>query len=310
MKKFPRLLVKLLPILIVASLVAFGSTSMVSTQLHLDTMAQLKQSLDLVRPVLINIGIAFVVVYSAFLAFHPLRCGVQRCLDSASNTLHARGRRFWMLFFQAAFWVTIGLLACRIVAPGFVDSAMLSSSIVMGVVGLAAQNEVKNVIASVFLHSAPKCEVGDYIKIVGSEGAEGVITKIDYLSATIDVKGEGKRSIIVPNSTVWNNSVVLGKPEAEEKKKDDDKKVVVVVRCCGGNHGADEQHGCCSQTCTHAADASDSKPTSETSDATDSASADGRGPRSAHADAEAPTESDAASDHPRGPRSARADSRD
>jgi hypothetical protein len=306
MKKFPRLLVKLLPIFIVAALVAFGGTSMVSTQLHLDTMAQLKSSMDLIRPVLINIGIAFVVVYSAFLAFHPLRNGFQRCLDS-SGKLHARGRRFWMLFFQAAFWVTIGLLACRIVAPGFVDSALLSSSIVMGVIGLAAQSEVKNVIASVFLHSAPKGEVGDYVKIVGSEGAEGLITKIEYLSATIDVKGEGKRVIIVPLSTVWNNSVILGKPEKDEKKKDDDKKVVVVVRCCGGKHGADEQHGCCSESCTH--EGTDTKPASDTSDTTGSASAEVRGPRSAHADLEAPTQSDAASD-PRGPRSARADWRD
>ncbi len=197
--------------------------------------------------------------------------------------------------------MTVILLACRIVAPGFVDSALLSSSIVMGVIGLAAQNEVKNVIASVFLHSAPKCEVGDYVKIVGSDGAEGVITKIDYLSATIDVKGEGKRSIIVPNSTVWNNSVMLGKPEKDEKKKDDDKKVVVVVRCCGAGHGADEQHDCC----THVD--GETKPASETPTATGSQPADDRGPRSAHADAE--TSSEVASD-PRGPRSARADSRE
>jgi small-conductance mechanosensitive channel len=94
---------------------------------------------------------------------------------------------------------------------------MVSGGIVIGALVLAAKDEMKSVVGSIELHSLPKCQEGDYVKIIGTETIEGVITRIDYLHTSIDVKGEGTQIIVVPNSKLWESSLLINRPDNRPK---------------------------------------------------------------------------------------------
>lgn len=310
LRHLPRLFVKLLPIIVVVALMAFfGNTEWFSKDLHNQIVEHLKAGAAQLMPILMNLGIAFIVVYAGYLVFKPMRCGVERCLTSAAAAgFSNRGKRFWILLFQAAFWMVLATIAARIIAPTFVDNIVVGGSIIMGVLVLAAQDMVKNIIASLSLHTMPKCQEGEYVKVVGTD-AEGEIVKIDYLSTHIKLKGEGLRMIVLPNSTVWNNAVIVGKPAKEEKKnptcckcctcpahKADEQR----LSCCNGNVFCNTAtHGC---SCQNAACAAATAPGADAAATTSGAAAPAPEPRSANADA-----ADAES---RGPRSANADAGD
>jgi small-conductance mechanosensitive channel len=278
LRSLSKVFLKLLPILVVVAFcIVAGGTNWLTGRLHTLFVDQFRASVVQMLPVVLNLAISFCVVYAAFLLFQPARCALDRCLNTTGGNLSARGKRFWILSFQAVFWLTVLASAVRIVAPSFVDSALLGGGIFMGVTVLAAQDAVKNIIASGFLHTMPNCQEGDYVKIAGPDGAEGVITKVDYLSTTIHLKGSGPCKMVLPNSVVWNNAVIVGKPEIEEKPKK-----VCRFCCCHGEEKANSD--CCG--CSGSDAREGSKETDTVADA--EKLSEGRGPRSAHADGGSP----------------------
>ena len=216
-----KLLLKLLLVaVIVAAISIVTGTDWLTETVHPLLGKNLTAAFSHALPTLGNAAIGFLIVWAGSLIFQPTRCGLERCLNSKTLHLSSRGKRFWLLSYQACFWLTVGIVACLIIAPSFLDKAVLGGSIFMGVVVLAAQDAVKNMIASVCLHTMPKCHEGDYVKILTTDGAEGIIEKIDYLTCTIDEKGEGLRKVVLPNIMLWNNAVLVGKLEAKCKVDD------------------------------------------------------------------------------------------
>jgi len=225
--KSPRKLQLAIPYVLVFGFIAIaGGTEWFSAQLHKQVLDELKAYYQALLPLTLSLCQAFLIVYTGHLIFGALRNGFVRVLSARGAT--DKGQHFFMLIFQAVYWLGVTLLALRAVAPNWLQNVMLSGGIVVGVVALAAQKALGNVVSSLCLHLLPKCTEGDHVKIVGVEGAEGRIIEIGYLSCKIDVKG---RVMTLPNSTVWDSAVLKGEPP--EKVDEPAKPLRVLVEFAG-----------------------------------------------------------------------------
>jgi hypothetical protein len=180
-------------------------------------------------------------VYSAYLFYGAAKNTWVRMLAKVGCA--QRGMGFWIMCFQAAFWLFFITLAFSALAPtGLWQSIAVSGGFVAaiaGVIALGAKDAVANIFYSVCLHTLPKCKEGDYVKVEGVTPAEGTIEKIDFLTSRIK-RSDSEQRVVVTNSILWQNTVTIGVP-APEKKKDETPKVVVI--CCHGDANCTHQQG-------------------------------------------------------------------
>jgi small-conductance mechanosensitive channel len=233
LRRLGKLALKLSPFLVVAVLLLLaGSTNLFSPQLERDLLAQAKEELVESRPILISLAIAFTIFYAGYLIYRPLRCGFEKALTKFGKGFSDRGRRLWSLSFQTAFWLLVIGASMKVVAPNFINNLVVGGGFVAGA-AIVAVDSVKNAISSVFLHTLPKCKETDYVKVIGVDSAEGVIEKIDYLYTTIQPEDPGQK-VVLPNSTVLNSSLIIGKATLPVQKKEP---VVIRVECRCPNCG-------------------------------------------------------------------------
>jgi small-conductance mechanosensitive channel len=226
-----------LPYVIVFGLIGVaGGTEWFSAQLHQQVLGQLKLYYQALLPLTLNLCWAFLIVYTAHLIFGVLRSGFVRFLKAQGAT--EKGQSFFMLLFQAVYWIVVVFMALRAVAPDWLQNVMLSGGIFVGVVALAAQKALGNVVSSLCLHVLPKVGEGDHVKIVGVDSAEGTIVEIGYLSCKIQTK-DG-RVMTLPNSSVWDNPTLTGDPPADTPEDPKVVKVILVEDQSGGKPPATE----------------------------------------------------------------------
>jgi hypothetical protein len=227
-------LLKLLPIiLVVGFIVISGSTTWASKQVHDQIAKQLHAFEGELLPFALNMSLAFLIVYSAWLFYGSAKTGWVNFLTRVG--VAQRGMTFLTMCFQAVFWLFTVSLAFTTLAPtGLLKNVAISGGFVAaiaGVVALGAKDAVANVFYSVCLHTLPKCAEGDYVKVEGVTPAEGVIQKINFLTSTIKRADTGQM-VVLTNNLLWQNTVTIGIPPAKPKDKDDAPKVIVY--CCHG----------------------------------------------------------------------------
>lgn len=228
---------KMLPIVLVLGFVVIsGSTNWLSTQVHAQMVKQLNAFSGKLMPFALNAAIGFLIVYGAWLLYGHTRNTVNQLLARSPAT--EKGRRLVILTLQAVYWFAALYIAASFVAPDFLSKAFLGFSILSAALALALQDAAKNIIASICLHTMPKCAEGDTIEVIGTDEAKGKLTKVGYFNAEIAISdSKTGRKMIVPNSTLWNSPMVIGEPEPEDDEKDKDAETpkVVVVHCCNPN---------------------------------------------------------------------------
>ena len=235
-------ILKFVPFLLVAGFfVISGSTNLVSSQVHVQILAQLKALESKIVPMALNLSLSFLVVYSAYLFYGSAKNGWVRMLTKVGCA--PRGMGFWIMCFQAAFWLFFISIAFTTLAPtGLLKSVAVSGGFVAaiaGVVALGAKDAVGNVFWSICLHTLPKCKEGDRVKVEGVAPAEGIIEKIDFLTTRIK-RQDSAQVVVITNAVLWQSTVSIGEP-APEKKKDDAPKVIVI--CCHGDADCEHKQG-------------------------------------------------------------------
>lgn len=236
--KPPGRLATAIPIVLVIGFIAVaGGTEWLSAQLHQQVLAQLKLYYQNLVPMALNLCWAILIVVIARRLFVWLRSGFERFLQAGKETdkghilfsLTEKGHSFFMLIFQAVYWLVVAFMVLRAVAPDWLQNVVVSSSIVVGVVGFAAQKALGNVVSSLCLHLLPKVSEGDYVTITGSDGkpiVEGKILEIGYLNTRILLK-DG-RVHTLPNSVLWDNGTIIGEPPPDAPEEPKVMKVILV----------------------------------------------------------------------------------
>jgi small-conductance mechanosensitive channel len=235
--RLPSYAVKLLPfILFAAFIVITGNTNWFSAALHNQMVSQFQVMKKILLPLALNVASALLILYGAMLSYHAVRNAFSRLFTTMAPNVSEQGRYLTGFLFQSTFWVLVVIVAARIVAPGFVDSLLLSGGLIATGFAIFQKDTIQGFVYSWCLHLKPRFVIGDYIKVVGTAEAEGVVTKIDYVHTWITLK-DGREDTI-PNSAVWTASIIVGKPP-EEEKTDDKAGEKCGCHCCCCQKSAD-----------------------------------------------------------------------
>ena len=206
---------KLIPTFVLIILAALaGGTDVFTHQVHVFVSKTLHDRLIALEPYALNIIFAALAVNVFYLFYHPVSCRMERVVRKTSATDDVKN--FLIKALRLAYWLAVAFFVISCFAQDLMAKLALSTGLITAAVAFALQGLLNDFVSGILLQFTSRVKEGDTLKVVGVDGADGVVTDIGYIQTVISTdQGE----MTVPNRTIWGNCTMRRKPKAEPVKQ-------------------------------------------------------------------------------------------
>lgn len=206
--RLPGWLRKLIPALVVLTLVIVGGNSTVlSEQFHQFVTVTLKERVKGLVPIASDLLIGGTLLYIAWLLSPQLMKYAKKALDRT----HAsdRGKSLFMRGVQLAYWVIVVSSVLSMFAADLMGKMVLGATVLTAALTLAMQGAANDFISGLMMQFTQRLRPGDEVKVIGIAEVEGKIVDVGYLSTVVET-ADGVLS--VPNRKIWESPLKVKKP--------------------------------------------------------------------------------------------------